>query len=340
MIISTVKVIAVGAAKTGKTKLLQRLKSEGYNETYERGEAFKLTRHRTKGDINFSIWELSGDDRYNEVRTPYISGAQILCLNFSYDDPASLERLAYYLKLAKKEARNAKFIVVGSKADLPEHEKKVTDDMVSEFLQTNAGVLGNDYQFVTVDAKSDVRIKEDADGSKTFCSALDTLAKTLNSPAKNNQVKKEYFPKSYTSLSKLPRSSEGLVPLQKLRLQVLKVLEDYSGYRPVLGIFSKAGFFHRGRHHRQDVKEIINNFKLTSSSNCSVKQITDAYAKLCLIIKKPGGSLDRRVQFIKHLITESEVKFYDTDLLYDLNLLQKQNYNRDASARIQYEPRP
>ncbi len=284
----------------------------------------------------YRIWDIGGQQRFANLWPVYLKNSHIICLNFSYDSIDSLKKLKRFLELAKASASNAKFIVVGSKANLPEHEKTVTDETVEEFLRANADNLGDDCQFVKVDAIDNVGITESLDDSKPFCSALGILAEKLASHENSIEVKETYFPKSYESLSKVNvlKSGEEQSPLEPLRQQVLKVLEDYSGYRPVLGIFSKAGFFHRGRHHRNEVKEIIDGNNLTSSSDFSVEGLVSTYNALSDIAKKPGGSLDRRVQLIKQLISVSRID------LGDRQLKGEQEYHKDSTARFNYSARP
>ncbi len=339
-IMGSIETVILGAEATGKTSLCNRLANEPIPERHLPTIGVDFTGYKpAQSRIKFRIFDCSGLEKYSELSKAFVSRAQIVCLNFSYDSSDSLKKLKRFLELAKASTSNAKFIVVGSKADLPEHEKSVSDEVVDKFLQENADDLGNDYKFVKVDAKNNTGITETPIGESTFCSALNDQAVKIIGVEDNQRDQAQatltdeedrYFPKSYTSLYKLPRSSEKLEPLQKLRLQVFKILEDYSGYRPVLGLFSKAGFFHRGRHHRNEVKAIIDHNNLTSSDDFRLENLVSAYNTLSAIKKKPGGSLDRRVQFIKQLISYSGID------LGDRQLKDEQEYHAGSTARFNY----
>jgi GTPase SAR1 family protein len=334
------KAIIIGATKTGKTSLLERISGKQPSDSYTPTPGLGFERYTYDGEEKkLLVTEVAGASQHQHLVRPRFLRSDIVCLNFSYDNLKSLDYLLSFLQsLAPAEIQNKKFIVVGSKASLTAQEKQVTDEAVESFLSFCEEKLGADryegadrYKFVQVDAEENTGIQKSVDNPNTFCSVLEEFDRDITAIKQTPPKIQRSFPKSYQSFYyKIPKDDGEQDKLQALRQQVFKILEDYSGYRPALGVFSKAGLFHPGRHHRCQVKTIIENNNLAEPGEFDISKLVKVYNELSKIEKKSGGSLDRRVQLIKSLISRSNVKL-GRDKKLDL-----QQYNNDIKERFNY----
>ncbi|MDO8056693.1 MAG: Rab family GTPase [Candidatus Hermodarchaeota archaeon] len=116
------KVLIAGASKVGKTSLVNSLVFDGFTEvspTIGVNFAQKLC-HNDIGPVNLSIWDLSGQERFQCLMPRFCQGATGIVLVFDVTDPASLQSAGQWLThIASYNPTPSEYAVVlaGNKLD-------------------------------------------------------------------------------------------------------------------------------------------------------------------------------------------------------------------------------
>eukprot|EP00887_Chlorella_sp_A99_P001846 scaffold19.g1846.t1 len=117
------KVVLLGDSGVGKSSLLLRQArgqfSEECNATV--GAAFSpLSLRLDDGTVvKFEVWDTAGQERYASLAPLYYRGAAAAVLVYDLSRPASLERAKHWASELRRNAGNAKLVVlVGNKSDL------------------------------------------------------------------------------------------------------------------------------------------------------------------------------------------------------------------------------
>lgn len=312
--------MVLGNQKTGKTCLIGRLFGEDKTGYYFPSFGVEFARITCENQTAI-LWDTSGQHDAITTYSQYINRANVVILTFSYEDETPIEtQLQEWINLVKPFMAGCQFIVVGNKANTV--SRSDDDAKIKGYLDSQLGE-GN-YQFVKADAKENrgIQKSDGMDDNPSLFDAINTCCKQLTN-AQQQITSTAYFPNSYAGLSKqaIPKdlgdnaADPRSAALTQLRAQMLTLLKDYSGHGAIFGVFSKAVFFHPRRHHKNAVIDIIDNKLLLSAESFSETELLFTYNALAEIPKKPGGSLDRRVQYIKHLIAHShELKHLSKEL--------------------------
>jgi small GTP-binding protein len=126
------KVIIVGDSGIGKTCLLDRIRGNEFagegrtNATV--GIDFYAHRYdnEQKGCVKLQIWDTAGHERFSAITSTYLRDADACVLVYDASKDKTQERLAHWHSHVLDAAPNAKFMVIGSKADVgkPDSIKK------------------------------------------------------------------------------------------------------------------------------------------------------------------------------------------------------------------------
>jgi small GTP-binding protein len=116
-----VKVVFAGDGNVGKTSLIRSF-TEGKFETARVttiGVDFHThTVELPEGKIKLSIWDMAGQEQFQFLRNSFYPGCRAAALIYDVTAPFSLEHLARWRDEILKVVPEAKFVVVGNKADL------------------------------------------------------------------------------------------------------------------------------------------------------------------------------------------------------------------------------
>lgn len=128
--------VVVGDAYTGKTSILRRFVHGTYDSEYQPSigvEYFSKTYNNTK----FSIYDVSGNPRYQTLITNYLKnviGVIIVISNTS----ESLLRAKYFIsQVAQQNDHHIVYMILHNKTDLPE---EYSDDQLYDFLSEHTHV--------------------------------------------------------------------------------------------------------------------------------------------------------------------------------------------------------
>lgn len=143
---SLIKVVIAGDGSVGKTSLIRR---------YTEGK-FDISRTATIGvdfhthtvdlpdrQIQLSIWDMAGQERFKIVRPGLYRGSQATALVYDVTVPASLEHLHSWREEILAAVPDQKFIVVGNKIDLertqePGPARRFAEAIKAPYLETSA----------------------------------------------------------------------------------------------------------------------------------------------------------------------------------------------------------
>ncbi|MFX1318081.1 MAG: Rab family GTPase [Promethearchaeota archaeon] len=132
-----VKVIIAGASQVGKTSLIHNYVFEEFIEvspTIGINFAQKIGLG-VKGPLNLSIWDLSGENRFQFLMPQFCSGAIGVILVCDLTRPATLEEAIVWLDIVHQCAHpshHKAVILAGNKADLM---PRITDTEVHQFCK-------------------------------------------------------------------------------------------------------------------------------------------------------------------------------------------------------------
>jgi len=116
------KVLIAGATNVGKTSLVNSLVFEGFTDvapTIGVNFAQKLC-HNDNGAVNLSIWDLSGQERFQCLMPRFCQGATGIVLVFDVTEPTSLDSAGHWLAhIASYNSTPPEYAVVlaGNKLD-------------------------------------------------------------------------------------------------------------------------------------------------------------------------------------------------------------------------------
>jgi Ras-related protein Rab-1A len=146
--LASFKFVALGDSGVGKTCLLLRYAKgtflENHNATIGCDLYFKNV--EIAGNvITLSIWDSSGQERYDAIAPSYMRSAHGVFLVYDITSRETFDHLEKWIKLAKDLAPDAHMILIGNKADVPEirevstkQGKALAAELGITFLETSA----------------------------------------------------------------------------------------------------------------------------------------------------------------------------------------------------------
>tara|TARA_B100000795_G_C22785630_1_gene434463 strand:+ start:67 stop:675 length:609 start_codon:yes stop_codon:yes gene_type:complete len=140
----SVKVVILGDTSIGKTSIIQSyISSENNTKTSTLGAVFFQLIHNFKcsnnNNINLSIqyWDTAGQERYHSLIPMYIRDADFTILSFDLTNYMTFLNLNKWIKLAKQNIKNTKFILIGCKSDIDKNNspsKEEIDTFINEYI--------------------------------------------------------------------------------------------------------------------------------------------------------------------------------------------------------------
>jgi len=148
-----IKVAFMGAAKTGKSSLVQRLIGGDFNQDYE-PTVFEFYNHESKLDNNsrvcLQISDTSGAFDFPAMDRLTIQKSDVVVVVFDLTSISSLKHVVRLTNQIKQENPKKAVLVIGNKSDLPyrvvhkkELERHVTCIMHHTYVEMSAKCDGN-----------------------------------------------------------------------------------------------------------------------------------------------------------------------------------------------------
>lgn len=117
------KVCMVGAFATGKTSLVARFVKGIYSEKYHTTIGVKIDKkqiHTGQDNLTLMIWDIHGEDEFQNVRMSYLRGAAAYLLVVDGTRRDSLTVALQLKEKVSKEVGNIPFVIAINKWDLQE----------------------------------------------------------------------------------------------------------------------------------------------------------------------------------------------------------------------------
>ena len=119
------RISVFGAAKVGKTKIVDRLTHKKYTEQYiPTVEDFYQTVEETSGaNLTLEIVDTSGTEQFPEMRKLNIQRSKLLLLVYDTTNSSSFSEVKRLYHIARRISKRSVIVIVGGKADfLPDGE--------------------------------------------------------------------------------------------------------------------------------------------------------------------------------------------------------------------------
>lgn len=123
-----VKIALLGDGGVGKTSIRHKFMGKFFKSTYMEtvGSDFSdksiTFEYNLKSiDVNFQIWDLAGQPKFQNIRQMYYAGSQALIFVFDLTRPDSLNNIKHWVdEVLKNELKNLPVLLIGNKIDLQE----------------------------------------------------------------------------------------------------------------------------------------------------------------------------------------------------------------------------
>jgi small GTP-binding protein len=163
------KIALIGDGGVGKTSIRRKYMGAkfptSYIETIGADFAQKLISTDEGYDINYQIWDMAGQARYNRIRESYYIGVSALLIVYSVTRPDSLDSIEtnWLTELKKCDIRSIPIVLIGNKIDLvSEIDKDIVDgsERLMKIIQKELDIPDQKVQKINTSAKTGENIEE------------------------------------------------------------------------------------------------------------------------------------------------------------------------------------
>jgi len=131
------KVVVIGAAGVGKTSIIRRFCENSFLEGYKTtiGSDFYVKKlDLEKAFVNFSVWDLAGEERFKFILPTFCKGAQGALVVFDLSRRRSYIGITSYIELLWQIAGQVPAVLIGNKSDLLD-QRAVNDEEAKLYSQ-------------------------------------------------------------------------------------------------------------------------------------------------------------------------------------------------------------
>ncbi len=133
--VSQFKIVLLGDAGAGKTVYINKLITNHFEQRYLATlgvEVTSLTLNTNKGQVEFSIYETAGQEKFGGLRDSYYEGANLAIIFFDLTSRITFKNVDYWVRDLRRTCENdIPIILIGNKCDiLP---RKVQLQTITEF---------------------------------------------------------------------------------------------------------------------------------------------------------------------------------------------------------------
>lgn len=170
-----VKIVLLGDGGVGKTAIRRRFMGQGFKSTYMEtvGSDFSAKsitfEHNLKTVIvNFQIWDLAGQPKFQGIRQMYYTGSQGLIFVFDLTRVDSLDNIKNWVEEAlKNNLKNLPCLLIGNKVDLEEEGVPICDPesdlQIAEFIHKKLNNSSVQVNNIRTSAKTGFNIEQSFD---------------------------------------------------------------------------------------------------------------------------------------------------------------------------------
>ena len=126
------KICLLGASGVGKTSLVRRFVHGIFSDSYLTTIGVKIDKKIIEtegGPLSVIVWDLSGEDEFNQVRMSYLRGAAGYLLVSDGTRPATYHKALELKARADEAAGDVPFVLVTNKSDLADEWRMSADDI-------------------------------------------------------------------------------------------------------------------------------------------------------------------------------------------------------------------
>ena len=151
------KVVIIGDPAVGKTSIRRKYLGETTIKEYiyTIGADFATKRIKLSNDlvVQYQIFDLAGQQKFDKVRSSFYSGAQVAILVYDITDNTTLLNLPKWIQEVKRNSNGSieTFVVVGNKIDLI-GKKESNDEYLKKFLKDLSKELKHDILHINTSA--------------------------------------------------------------------------------------------------------------------------------------------------------------------------------------------
>ena len=139
------KVVVVGEQGVGKTSLCKQFAQGIFNSSEEKtigSDFYSKSFKSSKGLIQYTLWDLSGDPTYIEVRNEFYKDSNVLIIVYDVTSKRSFDSIDMWLReVSKYSGESLPVVVVGNKSDLK--GKRTVDKEEAEHWTKQRGFFGH-----------------------------------------------------------------------------------------------------------------------------------------------------------------------------------------------------
>lgn len=126
------KVCLIGSFSVGKTSLVRRFVTGGFDEKYQTTIGVKIDKKEIilpDQTVQFILWDLEGPDEFAELRTTYLRGAAGYFLVVDATRPKTLDVALELNQEVTQAIAEKPFLLLVNKADLSEERRIANNDL-------------------------------------------------------------------------------------------------------------------------------------------------------------------------------------------------------------------
>lgn len=115
------KICLLGEGSVGKTSLVYRFIEDKFHEDYKATLGVNILQKHLEIDdysISANIWDLGGQDTFENLRKLYLEGSEGALIIFDLTDRTSFEKLGSWIRDFREHREEKPFCLIGNKADL------------------------------------------------------------------------------------------------------------------------------------------------------------------------------------------------------------------------------
>lgn len=151
------KLVIIGDPAVGKTSIRRKYLGETTNKEYiyTIGADFATKRLKISKDLSvqYQIFDLAGQQKFDKVRATFYSGVQAAILVYDITDNNTLRNIPKWIRETKKnnDGTLETFVLVGNKIDLKD-KKKSNDVLLKKIQQELSKEMGHNILHITTSA--------------------------------------------------------------------------------------------------------------------------------------------------------------------------------------------
>ncbi len=151
------KIVIIGDPAVGKTSIRRKYLGETTIKEYiyTIGADFATKRIKLSDNltVQYQIFDLAGQQKFDKVRASFYSGCQAAMLVYDITDNKTLSNLPKWVKEVKKNSNGSieTFVIVGNKYDLI-NNKNIDDDYLKSFLKNLSKEMGHEILHINTSA--------------------------------------------------------------------------------------------------------------------------------------------------------------------------------------------